>query len=187
MRHFHHMNHVAKRLLPTAMLLIMATTSCSHRAVDSPVPAMPAVADLPVRTAMPDPLVMNDGHKITTVKQWKKRRKEMKRIIEYYGLGHSPPPPGNVTGHVVLSKTVLGGKATGRLVHLTFGPGKKLSLDVNIFIPTETDTIKPPFPTIVQPSFIGTHNPNQPLASWEKAARGYEEPLRRGYAIGTYT
>lgn len=118
--------------------------------------AMAAVSDLPVLAAMPDPLVGNDGQKITTVQQWKARREEMKRILEHYSLGHRPPPPGNVVGHELQSKRLLEGMADFRLVHLTFGPEEKLGFDIAIFVPAETKTAKAPFATIIQPSFLPT-------------------------------
>ncbi len=33
---------------------------------------MPGPADLPVRKELPDPLIMNDGSKVTTPAQWEK-------------------------------------------------------------------------------------------------------------------
>src|SRR5690242_13388898 len=47
---------------------------------------LPGVNELPVRAEMPDVLTMNDGTKVTTPKQWPKRREEMKRILEYYAV-----------------------------------------------------------------------------------------------------
>src|SRR5689334_5394441 len=69
------------------------------------------VKDLPVQTNLPDVMTMSDGSKVTTVKQWRKRREEMKEILEHYELGHAPPPPGNVSGKDVQSRPVLGGAA----------------------------------------------------------------------------
>src|SRR5580658_8151023 len=61
-------------------------------------PAMPVVDKLPNRPDLPDVLTMNNGKKVTTVEQWKRRREEMKQILEYYAVGHAPPPPRNVKG-----------------------------------------------------------------------------------------
>jgi hypothetical protein len=96
---------------------------------------LPGVNDLPVRPEMPDVMTMNNGQKVTTVRQWKKRREEMKRILEYYAVGQMPPPPGNVKGEEIKSQLVLDGKVTYRLMHLTFGPERKLALDIGIFTP----------------------------------------------------
>jgi len=162
--------------------------------------AMPEVKDLPPQKAMPDVMVMLDGTRVTTVEQWQQRRGEMKQILEYYELGHSPPPPGNVTGRDVKSQTVLNGAAKYRLVHLSFGPDEKLGFDVAIFTPAVGDG---PFPTIINPSFAGTpgvagatstsapstrasHSGLGGLVTPEAAAKGLAEQLRRGYAIVTY-
>jgi hypothetical protein len=109
---------------------------------------MPGVNELPSRPEMPDPMVMNDGAKVTTAAQWEKRRQEIKRILEYYAVGEMPPPPGNVKGTEITNQTVLEGKVLYRLVHLTFGPESKLSLDIGVFTPTTNG----PLPTIISQS-----------------------------------
>ena len=118
--------------------------------------AFPEVKDLPVRTEMPDVMTMLDGTKVTTAAQWQTRREEMKQILEFYELGHAPPPPGNVSGRDRQSHPVLAGAASYRLVHLSFGPGESLGLDFN-----------------------------QPVNP-ETAARSFTNLLNRGYAIVTY-
>jgi hypothetical protein len=110
---------------------------------------LPGVNELPVRAEMPDVLTMNDGTKVTTPKQWQKRREEMKRILEYYAVGQSPPPPGNVKGQEIKSELVLDGKVKYRQVHLTFGPKQQLELNIGIFTPTDS---KGPFPAIISQS-----------------------------------
>jgi hypothetical protein len=122
------------------------------QAADVPT-AFPAVNNLPVRAVMPDPLITDGGKTISTPEQWQLRREPMKPIIEHSAIGHAPPPPGNVTGHELKSKMLAGG-VTYRLIHLTFGPREKLGLDISIFLPAETNGIKAPFPTIVQPAFF---------------------------------
>jgi hypothetical protein len=109
---------------------------------------LPGVKDLPVHKEMPDVMVLNDGTRVTTVDQWKRRREEMKRILEYYAIGQMPPPPGNVNGHEIKSQTVLDGHVKYRLVHLTFGPGEKLELNIGIFTPTDSQG---PFPAVIMP------------------------------------
>ncbi|HLK69427.1 MAG TPA: alpha/beta hydrolase family protein [Bryobacteraceae bacterium] len=110
--------------------------------------AMPGVKQLPDRPEMPDVLTMNNGKKVTTEAQWKQRREEMKRILEYYAVGQAPPPPGNVKGHEISSQLVRNGKVKYRLVHLTFGPKESLSLDIGIFTPVEGG----PVPAVISPS-----------------------------------
>jgi hypothetical protein len=106
---------------------------------------MPGVNELPVRADLPDPMVMNDGARVTTPEQWAIRRQEIQHALEYYAIGEMPPPPGNVKGFGVTNQTVLGGKVKYRLVHLTFGPKERLSLDIGIFTPVAGW----PFPTII--------------------------------------
>jgi hypothetical protein len=133
------------------------------------------VQDLPIRAEMPDVMVMCDGTKVTTPEQWRQRREEMKQILEFYELGHAPPPPGNVTGQDLQSRDVLAGAARFRLVHLKFGPGEKLGIDVAIFTPANGNG---PFPTIINPSFSATPgvapagNPSS-----QTAARGTNAPV----------
>lgn len=106
---------------------------------------LPGVNELPVRKEMPDVMVMNDGTKVRTREQWRRRREELKRILEYYAVGQMPPPPGNVRGTDIQSETVRDGAVTYRLVRLTFGPEEELGLNVGIFTPTEGG----PFPAVI--------------------------------------
>jgi hypothetical protein len=94
--------------------------------IKTPMGTLLGVNDLPVRKEMPDVMTMNDGTKVTTVEQWRQRREEMKKILEYYAVGQMPPPPGNVKGQEIKSELVLDGKVKYRLVRLTFGPERKL-------------------------------------------------------------
>jgi hypothetical protein len=113
--------------------------------IQTPMGKLPGVAELPERKDLPDIRVMDDGAKVTNRRQWERRREEMKRVLAYYAVGQMPPVPGNVKGKEVLSEWVLDGTVRYRLLHLTFGPGEKLGLDVGIFSPSEGG----PFPTII--------------------------------------
>jgi hypothetical protein len=154
------MNHLARHRISLAAALaavsIAQQTPASKpdpREIPLPLiatsmPAMPGVDKLPDRPTMPDALTMNDGKKVTNAAQWKQRRAEMKRILEYYAVGQAPPPPGNVKGREVSSQLVLNGKVKYRLVHLTFGPNESLSLDIGIFTPVAGGAV----PTLISPS-----------------------------------
>jgi hypothetical protein len=122
---------------------------------------------------MPDPLTMSDGTPVKTPEQWKARREEMKKILEDYEYGHMPPPPGNVTATETTAKDLPDQKLHYRLLHLTFGPDKKLGFDMALFSPLTTDTAKAPFPTILSLSF----------AANERAAAQFKPALDRGYAV----
>lgn len=160
----------------------------------------PEVTDLPVQTNLPDVMMMDDGARVMTLAQWHERREEVKAILEHYELGHPPPPPNNVQGKIIQSHDYLGGTARYRLVHLSFGPHRKLGLDIAIFTPVG----KGPFPTIINPSFFmtpGVNFTNSPAADAmahrpahlfttpvdpAQAAMGFSNQLSRGYAIVTY-
>lgn len=107
---------------------------------------LPGVDELPVRKALPEIMVMNDGSKVTTRRQWEKRRAEMRRTLSYYATGVMPPAPGNVRGVEVASELVLDGTVKYRRIHLTFGPSRSLQLDIGIFTPVSGG----PFPAIIQ-------------------------------------
>ncbi len=113
--------------------------------IKTPIGTLPGVAELPVRNDLPDILTMNDGTRVANRRQWEKRREEMKRILAYYAVGQMPPAPGNVKGKEQKSETVLDGSVRYRLVHLTFGPGEQLGLDIGIFTPAQGG----PFPAII--------------------------------------
>ena len=160
---------------------------------------MPAVADLPLQPDMPDPLIGNDGQKITNLQQWRARREEMKAIIEEYEFGHAPPPPGNVTGKEIVSKILADGKTQYRAVHLSFGPDQKLGFDIGIFSPAGKGGTggAGPFPTIVHLNYFpipGTapaatapttrRSFFRPMTADAMAAQ-YSAQLERGYAVVT--
>src|ERR1700730_947465 len=145
--------------LLACLLLVLAAARAQDAAAPSrpdpreiPIPrietkmgTLPGVGALPVRKDLPDVMVLSDGTKVTSQAQWQKRREEMKRILAYYAIGQMPPPPGNVKGVETKIETVLDGSVKYRLVHLTFGPAEKLSLDIGIFTPVRGG----PFPTII--------------------------------------
>jgi hypothetical protein len=113
--------------------------------IKTPMGTLPGVSELPVRQEMPNVMVMNDGTKVTTPRQWQKRREEMRKILQYYAVGQMPPPPRNVKGNVVLSETALDGTVKYHLVRLAFGPGSKLGFDIGVFTPAQGG----PFPAII--------------------------------------
>jgi hypothetical protein len=132
--------------------------------IQTPMGTLPGVNDLPVRPGMPDVLTMNDGTKVASTNLWPKRRAEIKRILEYYAVGQMPPPPGNVRGREIQMLSVLDGKAKYRLVRLTFGPERKLALNIGIFTPADRPG---PFPAII---FHSSTPPGAPL--WPRLPQG---------------
>ncbi len=131
-------------------------------AIETPVRGLPGVDELPVRDAMPDVMTMNDGTRVQTREQWLERREELKKILEYYAVGQAPPAPGNVRGEQLEQETVLEGRAKYRLVRLTFGPERKLSLHIGVFTPAEGG----PFPAVILQSGTPPGAPELPRMPW---------------------
>ncbi|MGK9477011.1 alpha/beta hydrolase family protein [Melioribacter sp. OK-6-Me] len=63
--------------------------------LDCPVPQLPSINELPVIKSLPDPFMWSDTTlgRIKTIQDWKCRRCEIGREIQYYETGIKPPPP----------------------------------------------------------------------------------------------
>ena len=95
---------------------------------------------------LPDPLVIDEGGKnipVTTMAQWKEKREWMKNQLEYYITGTYPPKPENLEVKTLSEKKE--GETIVRMVELTFGPGNKAKLTVEMMIPPG----KGPFPVFL--------------------------------------
>lgn len=121
--------------------------------------ALPGVEELPAHPQVPDVLTFNNGTRITTLAQWKRRRLEIKHTLQYYATGQMPPAPGNVRGEVVHTESVLNGKARYRLIKLTFGPQRKLQLYIGVFTPADS---RGPFPAIISQAAEPPGGPDLP-------------------------
>src|SRR3954451_21482651 len=77
---------------------------------------------LPVHKELPDPLVMLDGTKVRTAEEWtKKRRPELRRLVQHYMYGYLPGPA-KVSARVEREDArTLDGKATLREITLSIG------------------------------------------------------------------
>jgi hypothetical protein len=174
---------------------------------------MPGVDALPVRQDLPDVMLVNDGTRVTTRQQWAKRRVEMRRTLAYYAVGQAPPPPGNVRAEVVKTESVLDGSVQYRLLHLTFGPDHKLSLNVGLFTAIKggrfpaiiLQSVTPPDATplprqpqgpnqgrgedvmlVVGPGPTPRVVPSVPPPTAEALATQRAQVFRRGYALAVY-
>lgn len=119
----------------------------------------PPADKLPEIKELPDPFLMKSGKRVKTLKDWKKRREEIKAMLLHYQFGSMPPPPGNVTAEIT-------SKQDHRMaVKLTMGPEKKLEMGVRIWFAKG----KGPFPVIVRPKHYSGGRPS------ESSKRGYME------------
>ncbi|HOZ49516.1 MAG TPA: hypothetical protein PLO37_14000 [Candidatus Hydrogenedentes bacterium] len=112
----------------------------------------------------PDPFRFDDGTRVASVKDWPRRRDEMKECILAIEYGHVPPPPGNVeVAREDAPEVTNEGRTFSQRVVLRFGPDKALETNVCVYRPNDKTG---PFPTIVR---IG---PGDDMAS-EMNERGY--------------
>lgn len=116
-------------------------------------PELPGVDALPDRPELPDPLQRADGSRVADAADWPSRRAEIRRVLDYYAAGRTPPPPGNVVGHELKSELLLDGTVRYRLIRLTFGPSPSLGFDIATF---QSAKATGPQPTIIFLSFDPT-------------------------------
>ncbi len=130
-------------------------------------PNFDAMESLPF---LPAPLVIDQSGKkipVKTVEQWRQKRKWIKQQIKYWVTGTFPPEPNNLKIEVLSEKK--NGKITERNVLLSFGPGNRAKLHVNLLIPPG----KGPFPVF--------------LTQWKKRPTWVQVAVRRGYIGCRYT
>ena len=123
---------------PAFLSPLLAVTAL---AADFPVPEK-----LPASAALPDPLVMRDGTRVTTKEQWlTKRAPELRALFEHYMYGARPQPRA-VTGKIIREdKAAFGGKATLREVLVDCG----LNAPVHLLVVVPNERTKP------APCFLG--------------------------------
>lgn len=100
--------------IPAISLLLAVNTFAAE---------FPAPENLPSVPALPDPLVMRDGTRVTTKEQWLTRRApELRALFQHYMYGARPQPVRPVKGKIIREdKAALGGKATLREVGVNCG------------------------------------------------------------------
>lgn len=76
------------------------TASAENRGADCPVPAFPAVTELPSIATLPDPFIGLDGERIATLDEWRCHRQETNLKIQTYEAGIKPAKPDEVSGSV---------------------------------------------------------------------------------------
>jgi hypothetical protein len=171
---------------------------------------LPSFSELPSRTEQPDPLVMLDGSPVKSKRAWERRRRsELKELFQHYMYGPLPPKPAilkfTVTGE---HADFLNGKATLKLVTISFGDADGPKIDLLVVTPNQR---KGHVPAFLAMNFCGNHavtaDPRVPLSrGWlydsckgcvqnhaTDAARGGQQadwPLEtiidRGYAFATF-
>lgn len=147
--------------------------------------------------SLPDPLVTQDGRRVTTARMWREvRRPEIVRLFESQVYGKSAPAPRSIEYEVVSSDaTALGGKAIRRLV--TIWPAAKKNapqMHLLLYLPKNS---KGRVPVFLGLNFTGNHtidkDPGIPLAEvWSRGTRdtppkkALAEESTRGVSIGRW-
>jgi pimeloyl-ACP methyl ester carboxylesterase len=115
---------------------------------------------LPKINSLPDPFTFLDGkRKVQTVKDWKERRAEIRKLFELYDIGRLPPKP--TLDQVILVDPATTAPAPGRgfgarsftpvegsvtrIADLKYGPGSQITTRVTLTIPPG----KGPFPVLI--------------------------------------
>lgn len=116
----------------------------------------PAIEDLPLQTALPDPLRMFNGLPVTSLEQWQEeRRPELMSLFEHYMYGKAPSSPENFSFVIEdIDYNSLGGKATRKIVTLKFGPDTTPPISLLVVVPNNT---KRPSPVFLGLSAAGNH------------------------------
>lgn len=117
---------------------------------------LPEVSALHPSAGLPDPLVLFNGTKVLTRKQWvNERRPELKRLFQHYMYGWFPPPPGKVKATVdTENRQFLDGKATLREVTIRFGRVSNPAIHLLLVVPNHRTK---PAPVFLGITFCGNH------------------------------
>ncbi len=190
--------------LTLALLLLLAGGSLAVAG------DFPPVEKLPSHPGLPDPLVMLNGQRVKSAKEWnEKRRPELKELFQYYMYGSIPAGPKKLGVKVVRTdEKYFGGKATMKEIVLSYGESECPKTSVLLVLPNQR---KRPAPVFVGMNFCGNHalvkDPAIPLpTAWiygnypgvknnraTEAGRGtqidvwaLEQSIDRGYAVATF-
>jgi hypothetical protein len=105
---------------------------------------------------LPDPLVFNDGSRVTAKADWAKRRDEIFRLFENEVYGFSPAWKGTMKSTELSSDVnALGGIATRREVNLTLINGnREINFSLLVYLPHSPG----PVPVFLGCNFGGNHS-----------------------------
>jgi len=120
----------------TAILAMVVLCSNSLWAQDNET-KFPPVSALPEVKTLPDPFTFFGSNKrVATLKDWEKRREEMKALVQYYEYGKGFPLPYNTIGNITSSNTLFQGKATLYEAELSMGVNHSVTGSVRYLVPT---------------------------------------------------
>jgi hypothetical protein len=127
---------------------------------------------------LPDPLVSENGDRVSTPEDWEKRRMEILDQFEKEVYGISPDWDGEIKAEIISEKLdAVGGKALRREVKLSLKrDGKEVDVYVLIYLPKNAL----PAPVFLGLNFYGNHT-----LSEDKAIRTTEAWIRNNETYGS--
>ncbi len=118
---------------------------------------LPQVDALPESAALPDPLVMLDGTRISTAAEWReKRRPELVELVQQYIYGFAPAVAGIEVREEFPEAVVLGGKARLKQLEIRIQglPEDAPRIHLAVIVPAKGDG---PFPVFLGINSGGNH------------------------------
>ncbi len=104
---------------------------------------------LPSLPYLPNPLVLDEGGEnvpVITQAQWQQKKKWIKEKYQYWVSGSRPPAPKTFHAKILSSKITEAG-VRDQMVELSFGPGGRAKMTVELMIPPSSDSSLPVFMT----------------------------------------
>jgi len=176
------MNSLSLRLVHGFFFAVIVSSSAAIRESS---PRLPPAESLPARAEFPDPLVMLNGEKVTSAKQWNEvRRPELKAMFAHYMYGEIPPKPAKLDFKTtVADEKFLGGKATLKFVTISISGSEVPKIDLLVVTPNAVKSA----PAFLALNFCGNHAIHADAARGTQAADWpIEEIISRGYALASF-
>ena len=109
---------------------------------------------------LPDPLVMADGTRVTTARQWvEQRRPEIVKLFDEQMYGRPAPKPEELSWKAGEAVEVLGGKALRREIEVNlFGKDNGPSMTILLYLPRNESDSERPAPVFLGMNFGGNHS-----------------------------
>ena len=130
---------------------------------------------------LPDPMLMQSGKAVKSVKQWENRRRpELMKLFETEMFGKMPGRPDDMH-YELLSEdpAALNGKATSKEVAVYFDSARTLSMTLLMYVPNGADG--------PVPAFLGANFKGNAGTLGENARRWpFEYIVSEGYAVVTF-
>src|SRR5512144_1587889 len=83
--------------LALAGAAVLLAVGCASRSGTMQVRSFPAPAMLPAQASLPDPLVMFNGKRVESKREWESRRRpELKALFAHYMYGSIPAKPASM-------------------------------------------------------------------------------------------